>query len=44
MNTPGPEARLRHGEPAALLAEQIARRHPHIAEHDLTVPLRRQVI
>jgi hypothetical protein len=32
-----PEAGLRDREPAALLAEQIAHRHPHVVEDDLRV-------
>ena len=35
----GTEPGLGDGEPAALLAEQVAGRHPHVLEVDLAVPL-----
>ena len=34
---PGPEPGLRHGEAAALLAEQVVVRHPDVLEDDLRV-------
>ena len=34
---PGPEAGLRGGEAAALLAEDVRDRHPHVVEDDLAV-------
>ena len=37
MDATRSEPRLRQGEPAALFAEQIARRNRHVAEQDLVV-------
>ena len=44
MNATGPETALRDFEAAALAEQDIARRHPHILEHDFRVAVRRIVI
>ncbi len=44
MDAPRPEARLGHHETVAFLAEQIARRHPHVAQQQLAMAFRRDVV
>ena len=41
---PGPEAALRDLEAAALAEQHVRRRHAHVLEHDLGVPVRRIVV
>ena len=40
VNPAGPEASLRDLEAAALAEQHVRRRHPHVVEHDLGMPVR----